>query len=91
MGTYVFVMLWQQLYSFGETVSVPFWSETWKPESFVDRIEQNLSHGLHTLCLLGEKLIREVPEWISADAFGKFNSPYTDIKVKELSMEELMR
>ena len=42
-----------QLYRFGETVSIPFWTETWKPESFVDKIEQNLKVGLHTLCLLG--------------------------------------
>ena len=42
-----------QLYHFGETVSIPFWTETWKPDSFVDRIEGNLQRGLHTLCLLG--------------------------------------
>ena len=46
-----------QLYTFGETVSIPFWTETWKPESFADKIEQNLSRGLHTLCLLGKKLV----------------------------------
>ena len=43
-----------QLYHFGETVSIPFWTESWKPDSFVDKIESNLQHGLHTLCLLGE-------------------------------------
>lgn len=42
-----------QLYHFGETVSIPFWTETWKPDSFVDKIECNLRSGLHTLCLLG--------------------------------------
>ena len=44
-----------QLYHFGETVSIPFWTDTWKPESFVDKIEQNLKIGLHTLCLLGRR------------------------------------
>lgn len=43
-----------QLYHFGETVSIPFWTDTWKPDSFLDRIEGNLQRGLHTLCLLGQ-------------------------------------
>ena len=28
-----------QLYSFGETVSIPFWTEDWQPDSFYDKIE----------------------------------------------------
>ena len=44
-----------QLYHFGETVSIPFWNETWKPDSFLNEIEANLQHGLHTLCLLGRQ------------------------------------
>nr|CAB3239795.1 diphthine synthase-like [Phallusia mammillata] len=55
-----------QLYNFGETVSIVFWTDTWKPDSFYDKIESNLQRGLHTLCLL-------------------------DIKVKEQSIENLMR
>lgn len=43
-----------QLYTFGETVSIPFWTDTWKPDSFLEKIEGNLERGLHTLCLLGE-------------------------------------
>ena len=46
-----------QLYHFGETVSIPFWTETWKPDSFVDRVEGNLQRGLHTLCLLGGEVL----------------------------------
>jgi diphthine methyl ester synthase len=42
-----------QLYRFGETVSIPYWTETWKPDSFFDKITGNYSRGLHTLCLLG--------------------------------------
>jgi len=44
-----------QLYHFGETVSIPFWTETWKPNSFVEKIDSNLRNGLHTLCLLGRQ------------------------------------
>ncbi|NWH54886.1 DPH5 synthase, partial [Fregata magnificens] len=55
-----------QLYNFGETVSIVFWTDTWKPESFFDKIEKNRQNGMHTLCLL-------------------------DIKVKEQSLENLMK
>ncbi|KAI8635945.1 diphthine synthase [Parasitella parasitica] len=55
-----------QLYNFGQTISVVFFTETWRPDSFYDRIKENHQLGLHTLCLL-------------------------DIKVKEQSLENLMR
>ncbi|MEE6524917.1 hypothetical protein FKM82_024664 [Ascaphus truei] len=55
-----------QLYNFGETVSIVFWTDTWKPESFYDKIRRNRLNGMHTLCLL-------------------------DIKVKEQSIENLMK
>ncbi|XP_022253632.1 diphthine methyl ester synthase-like isoform X3 [Limulus polyphemus] len=55
-----------QLYSFGETVSIVFWTDDWKPDSFYDKILANTTRGLHTHCLL-------------------------DIKVKEQSIENLMR
>ncbi|XP_075221754.1 diphthine methyl ester synthase isoform X1 [Lycorma delicatula] len=55
-----------QLYNFGETVSIPYWTDTWQPDSFYDKILGNLNRGLHTLCLL-------------------------DIKVKEPSLESLMK
>lgn len=38
-------------YNFGQTVSVPFWSEEWRPDSWLERIGENLSIGLHTLAL----------------------------------------
>lgn len=41
-----------QLYSFGETVSIPYWTDSWQPDSFYDKIKANIDHGLHTLCLL---------------------------------------
>jgi len=45
-----------QLYNFGETVSVCFWEENWKPTSFVDKIINNVKRGLHVLCLLDIKV-----------------------------------
>lgn len=42
-----------QLYRYGETISIPFFTETWRPDSFYDKIKTNRSIGLHTLCLLG--------------------------------------
>lgn len=39
-------------YSFGRTVSIPFFEENWKPTSFYDKIVDNKSIGLHTLVLL---------------------------------------
>ena len=41
-----------QLYKFGKTASITFWSENYKPESFFDLLEQNTSIGAHTLFLL---------------------------------------
>lgn len=55
-----------QLYRFGETVSVCYWTDDWKPDSYYDKILANYKMGLHTLCLL-------------------------DIKVKEQTIENLMR
>ncbi|KAM3956559.1 diphthine methyl ester synthase [Aphomia sociella] len=45
-----------QLYNFGETISIPYWTDTWKPDSFFDKIIQNFSRNLHTLCLLDIKV-----------------------------------
>ncbi|BFG17668.1 hypothetical protein CerSpe_039420 [Prunus speciosa] len=41
-----------QLYHYGETVSIPFFTETWRPDSFYEKIQKNHGLGLHTLCLL---------------------------------------
>ncbi|ETI25617.1 diphthine synthase [Cladophialophora carrionii CBS 160.54] len=45
-----------QLYNFGQTVSMVFFTETWKPASFYDRIRENSWIGLHTLLLLDIKV-----------------------------------
>jgi diphthine synthase len=46
-----------QLYSYGQTVSIPFFRENWTPDSFYDYVAYNLARpggGMHTLALLGE-------------------------------------
>lgn len=45
-----------QLYQFGQTVSLVFFTETWKPDSFYQKIMENRKIGLHTLLLLDIKV-----------------------------------
>jgi diphthine methyl ester synthase len=45
-----------QLYNFGQAVSMVFFTDTWKPASFYDRIRENRKIGLHTLILLDIKV-----------------------------------
>lgn len=47
-----------QAYNFGQTVSVPFWTEEWKPDSWLERIKENNDRGNHTL-VLGDIKVRE--------------------------------
>jgi diphthine synthase len=51
-----------QLYNFGQTVTIVFWTEKWRPDSFYNRIKQNLAMGLHTLCLLDIKVKEQSEE-----------------------------
>jgi diphthine methyl ester synthase len=51
-----------QLYNFGQTVSLVFFTETWKPGSFYDRIKENADIGLHTLVLLDIKVKEQSEE-----------------------------
>ncbi|KAJ7104563.1 Diphthine synthase [Mycena crocata] len=51
-----------QLYQFGQTVSLVFFTETWKPDSFYDRIKENANLGLHTLVLLDIKVKEQSDE-----------------------------
>ncbi|KAJ4827054.1 hypothetical protein Tsubulata_042044 [Turnera subulata] len=52
-----------QLYRYGETVSIPFFTDVWKPDSFYERIQNNRKLGLHTLCLLDIRV--KEPTWES--------------------------
>jgi len=51
-----------QLYNFGQTVSMVFFTDTWKPSSFYDRVKQNREIGLHTLVLLDIKVKEQSEE-----------------------------
>ncbi|KAG8992930.1 diphthine synthase [Tulasnella sp. 427] len=46
-----------QLYNFGQAVSIPFWTENWKPDSWLARIEENHK--------LGGRKIYEPPRYMS--------------------------
>lgn len=45
-----------QLYRYGEAVSIPFFTESWRPDSFYVKLASNAKSGLHTLCLLDIKV-----------------------------------
>ena len=51
-----------KLYNFGQTVSLVFFTETWKPDSFYDRIKENADLGMHTLVLLDIKVKEQSEE-----------------------------
>merc|ERR1711939_1140254 len=44
------------LYNFGQTISIPFFTDSWRPSSWLGRIEDNAKLDLHTLCLLDIKV-----------------------------------
>lgn len=50
-----------QLYNFGQTLSLPFYTDNWKPGSWFEKLEENLRFGMHTLVLLDIK-VREQSE-----------------------------
>ncbi|KAF3918698.1 hypothetical protein AA313_de0207479 [Arthrobotrys entomopaga] len=51
-----------QLYNFGQTVSMVFFTDTWAPSSFYDKIKENVGCGLHTLILLDIKVKEQSEE-----------------------------
>ncbi|KAF8324877.1 tetrapyrrole methylase [Cantharellus anzutake] len=51
-----------QLYNFGQAVSIPFWTEKWKPDSWLEKILENARIGLHTLVLLDIKVKEQSEE-----------------------------
>ncbi|KAF2157655.1 putative diphthine synthase [Myriangium duriaei CBS 260.36] len=44
------------LYNFGQTVSMVFFTDSWRPTSFYPRVAENKAIGLHTLVLLDIKV-----------------------------------
>ncbi|KAG6329325.1 hypothetical protein ID866_9764 [Astraeus odoratus] len=51
-----------QLYNFGQAVSLVFFTDTWKPDSFYHRVRENMALGLHTLVLLDIKVKEQSEE-----------------------------
>jgi diphthine synthase len=51
-----------QLYNFGQTVSLVFFTDTWHPDSFYDRVRENVDLGMHTLILLDIKVKEQSEE-----------------------------
>jgi len=51
-----------QLYNFGQTVSMVFFTDNWRPASFYDRVAENRKIGLHTLVLLDIKVKEQSEE-----------------------------
>ncbi|KAF8190835.1 tetrapyrrole methylase [Pholiota molesta] len=51
-----------QLYNFGQTVSLVFFTDTWRPDSFYDRVRENAALGMHTLVLLDIKVKEQSEE-----------------------------
>lgn len=45
-----------QLYNFGQTISMVFFTESWKPDSWYNKVLENRKIGLHTLVLLDIKV-----------------------------------
>ncbi len=50
-----------QLYNFGKTISIPFFTEKWKPYSFLPKIAFNFESKFHTLLLLDIR-VREIAD-----------------------------
>lgn len=70
-----------QLYNFGQTVSLVFFTETWKPDSFYDRIKENVGLGMHTLVLLDIKVKEQSEENLARYVHRGYSSfpTYLDI------------
>lgn len=45
-----------ELYKYGKSTSIPFWSKGFEPETPYNIIKENKDHGSHTLCLLDIKV-----------------------------------
>lgn len=57
------------LYNYGQTVSIPFFTDNWRPDSWLARIRENSKLGLHTLCLLDIKVKEQSEEKLKIAEF----------------------
>jgi|ERR1711939_562102 len=70
------------LYNYGQAVSVPFFTDSWRPSSWVPRILENSRLGLHTLCLLDIK-VKEQSEENLARYAPDLDAPTTTVRLTE--------
>lgn len=66
-----------QLYNFGQTVSLVFFTDSWRPDSFYDRIKENADLGMHTLVLLDIKVKEQSEENLARSAQSYQSSHYS--------------
>ncbi|OWR43077.1 diphthine methyl ester synthase [Danaus plexippus] len=79
-----------QLYNFGETVSIPFWSDTWKPDSFFEKIIGNYSRNLHTLCLLDIKVKEPTEESLTKKVRQYMDPKFMSVKDAARQLVEII-
>lgn len=65
-----------QLYNFGQTVSLVFFTDSWKPDSFYDRVKENADLGMHTLVLLDIKVKEQSEENLARCAIPHLFASY---------------
>ncbi|VEN41822.1 unnamed protein product [Callosobruchus maculatus] len=80
-----------QLYSFGETVSIPFWSDTWKPDSFFEKICNNYRNNLHTLCLLDIKVKEPTLESMTKKKKVYMDPRFMSVKEAAIQLLEILK
>eukprot|EP00127_Corallochytrium_limacisporum_P004930 Clim_evm4s195 gene=Clim_evmTU4s195 len=76
-----------QLYRFGQSISQVFWTDEWQPDSYYDKIGDNMSIGLHTLCLLDIKVKEQT--WENLARGRKVYEPPRFMTVTE-ALEQLL-
>lgn len=61
------------IYKFGPTTTIPFWSEHYRPTSFIDVVSKNVSNGEHTLMLfdIDQKMFRPMAIREATDIISK--------------------
>ncbi|XP_026760936.2 diphthine methyl ester synthase isoform X2 [Galleria mellonella] len=80
-----------QLYNFGETISIPYWTETWKPDSFYDKIVQNFSRNLHTLCLLDIKVKEPTEESLTKKVRQYMDPKFMSVKEAASQLVQIIK
>lgn len=78
-----------QLYQFGQTVSLVFFTDTWKPASFYDKVLENRRIGLHTLLLLDIKVKEQSIENMARGRLIYEPPRYMDIATAAKQMLEI--